>query len=116
MRKMLLLAIATMGTTALMALPSEARPWHDHDRREADRQVIAQPTWPEQYRREVERQVVVQPIPGVEVRLPVQVVRPVERRRVIVVRERERHDFHHDWDRHDWKHRGPHREVIVVRR
>ncbi|MNL43382.1 hypothetical protein D3C87_1658900 [compost metagenome] len=76
--------------------------------------TTVQPTWPDQYRREVERQVVIQPIPGVQVQLPVKVEQPVVRRRVIVVRERDRHDVHRDWDRHDWHH--PHREVIVVRR
>ncbi|MNX68320.1 hypothetical protein D3C86_994910 [compost metagenome] len=101
MRKMLLLAIATMGATALMAAPSEARPWHDHERRE------------------VERQVIVQPIPGVQVQLPVRVERPVERpvvrKRVIVVHERDRHHPHY-YEHHGWQHHRPHREVIVVRR
>ncbi|MBO9542549.1 hypothetical protein J7643_18335 [bacterium] len=100
MRKMLLLAIATMGATALLAAPSEARPYHEY-------------RGGEQYR-EVERKVIVQPIPGVQVQLPVQVVRP-EPKRVIVVRERER-PHHRYYEHRGWHHHRPHQEVIIVRR
>lgn len=109
MRKMLLVAIATAGVTAFMAAPSQAMPGYEHHRREAGDHQRDQ--------RVVEREVSVQPaLPEVEVQRPVRVLRPVERKRIIVVRERERDQHrHYYYDRHGWTHR-PHREVIIVRR